>query len=103
MGGKGRALDNAITDRFWRTLKWEDIYIMQYETPGISAKELMPIFATTTMSADTNRWMAKDRPTSIILILIQNSSLLNLKSEGGGYHNNYREILRLIRLVIILF
>jgi putative transposase len=33
MDGKGRALDNAITERFWRTLKWEDIYIMQYETP----------------------------------------------------------------------
>ena len=33
MDGKGRALDNAITERFWRTLKWEDLYIMQYETP----------------------------------------------------------------------
>ncbi|MGI6318964.1 MAG: IS3 family transposase [Dethiobacteria bacterium] len=33
MDGKGRALDNAITERFWRTIKWEDIYIMQYETP----------------------------------------------------------------------
>ena len=33
MNGKGRALDNAITERFWRTLKWEDIYIMQYDTP----------------------------------------------------------------------
>ena len=33
MDGKGRALDNAITERFWRTLKWENIYIMQYETP----------------------------------------------------------------------
>ena len=33
MDGKGRALDNAITERFFRTIKWEDIYIMQYETP----------------------------------------------------------------------
>lgn len=33
MDGKGRALDNAITERFWRTLKWEDIYLMQYDTP----------------------------------------------------------------------
>jgi putative transposase len=33
MDGKGRALDNAITERFWRTIKWENIYIMQYETP----------------------------------------------------------------------
>ena len=33
MDGKGRALDNAITERFFRTIKWEDIYINQYETP----------------------------------------------------------------------
>lgn len=33
MDGKGRALDNAITERFFRSIKWEDIYIMQYETP----------------------------------------------------------------------
>ncbi len=33
MNGKGRALDNAITERFWRTIKWEDIYIKDYPTP----------------------------------------------------------------------
>ncbi len=33
MDGKGRALDNAITERFWRTLKREDIYLKQYDTP----------------------------------------------------------------------
>ncbi len=33
MDGKGRALDNVFSERFWRTIKWEDIYIMQYETP----------------------------------------------------------------------
>lgn len=33
MDGKGRALDNAITERFWRTLKWEDVYLKQYDTP----------------------------------------------------------------------
>ena len=33
MDGKGRALDNAITERFWRTIKWEDIYLKNYETP----------------------------------------------------------------------
>jgi len=41
MDGKGRALDNAITERFWRTLKWEDIYIMQYETPRDLSKGLV--------------------------------------------------------------
>lgn len=31
--GKCRTLDNAITESFWRTLKWEDVYLMQYDTP----------------------------------------------------------------------
>lgn len=34
MNGKGRATDNAITERFFRTIKWENIYIMQYDRPA---------------------------------------------------------------------
>ncbi|WP_422120685.1 IS3 family transposase [Koleobacter methoxysyntrophicus] len=33
MDGKGRATDNAITERFFRSLKYEKIYRMEYETP----------------------------------------------------------------------
>jgi putative transposase len=32
MDSTGRALDNIFTERFWRTLKYEDIYIKDYET-----------------------------------------------------------------------
>jgi putative transposase len=32
MDGKGRALDNVYIERFWRTLKYEDIYIKDYNT-----------------------------------------------------------------------
>lgn len=32
MDGKGRALDNILIERFWRSLKYEDIYIKRYET-----------------------------------------------------------------------
>lgn len=32
MDGKGRALDNVYMERFWRTLKYEDIYLNNYET-----------------------------------------------------------------------
>lgn len=31
MDGKGRALDNIFVERFWRTLKYEDIYLTSYE------------------------------------------------------------------------
>jgi putative transposase len=31
MDGKNRALDNVIVERFWRTLKYEDIYLREYQ------------------------------------------------------------------------
>ena len=30
MDGRGRALDNVIIERFWRTLKYEEVYIKNY-------------------------------------------------------------------------
>jgi len=33
MDGKGRALDNIFVERFFRTLKYEDIYLNEYKTP----------------------------------------------------------------------
>lgn len=33
MDGKGQALDNVRTERFFRTLKYDDIYICEYNTP----------------------------------------------------------------------
>ena len=32
MDGAGRCMDNIHIERFWRTLKYEDIYLMVYET-----------------------------------------------------------------------
>ena len=31
MDGKGRSLDNVYIERFWRTIKYEDVYIKGYE------------------------------------------------------------------------
>jgi putative transposase len=31
MDGRGRALDNVVVERLWRTVKYEDIYIQSYE------------------------------------------------------------------------
>lgn len=31
MDGKGRALDNVRTERFFRSLKYEDVYLEAYE------------------------------------------------------------------------
>lgn len=33
MDGKGRASDNIYTERFWRSLKYEEVYLNDYDTP----------------------------------------------------------------------
>ena len=30
MDGKGRAIDNVFTERFWRSLKYEEVYLRAY-------------------------------------------------------------------------
>jgi len=33
MDGRGRALDNAFTERLWRSVKYEEVYLNEYQTP----------------------------------------------------------------------
>lgn len=33
MDGKGRWLDNVVIERFWRSIKYEDIYLKSYDNP----------------------------------------------------------------------
>lgn len=44
MDGKGRALDNIYIERFWKTLKYEDIYIFRYDTLKNLRKGLLKYF-----------------------------------------------------------
>lgn len=44
MDGKGRALDNIYIERFWKTLKYEDIYLYRYDTLKNLRKGLMKYF-----------------------------------------------------------
>lgn len=45
MDSKGRAYDNIFVERFWRTLKQEDIYIKGYETVTECKEGLKTFFA----------------------------------------------------------
>jgi len=38
MNGKGHAADNIPLERFWRTLKYDEVYLKDYETTA-NAKE----------------------------------------------------------------
>jgi len=33
MDSKGRALDNILTERLWRTIKYEEVYLKDYTSP----------------------------------------------------------------------
>lgn len=40
MDGKGRALDNVITERLWRTIKYEEVYLNDYAGPKEARQRL---------------------------------------------------------------
>jgi putative transposase len=41
MDGKGRAFDNIPVERFWRTIKYEEVYLKTYEDVGEAKRCLM--------------------------------------------------------------
>lgn len=40
MDGRGRAFDNIFTERLWRTIKYEEVYLKDYATPRDARHEL---------------------------------------------------------------
>lgn len=40
MDGRGRALDNIFTERLWRTIKYEEVYLHSYESPREARRAL---------------------------------------------------------------
>jgi len=44
MDGRGRALDNIFTERLWRSVKYEEVYLKDYQTPREARAELREYF-----------------------------------------------------------
>ena len=40
MDGRGRAMDNIFTERLWRTVKYEEVYLHEYQTPREARQSL---------------------------------------------------------------
>ena len=40
MDGKGRAIDNIFTERLWRTIKYEEVYLNDYASPREARKNI---------------------------------------------------------------
>ena len=45
MDSKGRALDNIFTERLWRTVKYEEVYLHDYASPREARHQLSNYFA----------------------------------------------------------
>jgi putative transposase len=45
MDGKERALDNIFTERVWRTVKYEEVYLHDYLSP-CQARQALPRYFT---------------------------------------------------------
>ena len=44
MDGRGRALDNIFTERLWRTVKYEEVYLHEYDSPKEAYHQLATYF-----------------------------------------------------------
>lgn len=44
MDSKGRALDNIFTERLWRTVKYEEVYLHEYASPKEARQQLSRYF-----------------------------------------------------------
>ena len=40
MDGNGRALDNIFVERLWRTVKYEEVYLKEYDSPRAARQGL---------------------------------------------------------------
>lgn len=44
MDGRGRAIDNVFTERLWRTLKYEEVYLKDYTSPREARESIATYF-----------------------------------------------------------
>ena len=44
MDGRGRALDNIFVERLWRSVKYEEVYLSDYEDMGAAKEGLVLYF-----------------------------------------------------------
>lgn len=45
MDGRGRVYDNIFVERFWRSVKYEEVYLHDYETVPEARRRLSDYFA----------------------------------------------------------
>ena len=56
MDGKSRWADNVMIERWFRSLKTEEIYLNEYPNPGLCARQSAYTFSSITPCAPIRRW-----------------------------------------------
>ena len=79
MDGRGRALDNVFVERLWRTVKYEEVYLKDYETPREAMQGLATFFVRYNESAAASGTGISD-PSGSVFQFVRIAVYLNYRS-----------------------
>lgn len=85
MDGRGRATNNAYIERFWRTLKQQEVYLNEYSSPK-EARSRIAAFMRVCMCARPATWQSgkrgRERKALVQTKLIRTISILSFASDA---------------------
>ena len=81
MDGKGRALDNIFTERLWRTVKYEEVYIHEYTSPREARQALTRYF----------QFYNQERPHQALDYQTLLKCIFTQEQQGKGRTNSTRK------------
>ncbi len=67
MDGQGRARDNTFTERFWRSLKYEAVYLADYSSPRAAYKGIER-YITFSNTERPHQALGYRRPAEVYLV-----------------------------------
>ena len=81
MDGAGRAFDNIMIERLWRTVKYEDVYIRDYKNPAEARRSLAKYFNYYN-SRRRHSSLGKKTP-AVVYGLAKMNNLDRIRTDGG--------------------
>ena len=93
MDGKGRCLDNIPIERFWRTIKYEEVYLKTYETVA-EAKQAISAYIDWYNHKRYHSGLNNHKPYEVMIGLkaATHWSLAGRKKQADGYGDNSNEL-----------
>jgi len=63
MDGRGRALDNIFTERLWRSVKYEEVYLKDYQTVQEAKESISNYLTFYNQERPQSRWPLSSKST----------------------------------------